>query len=129
MENKNSSEIGKAIKAARRAKNETQSFMGAKLGASQQLVSSWEKGRRAVPKVYRRALTKNYGVKFEEPKKQAVVMEQPERQLQTPDRRAVVRYAEQEFVGELREILEGVAGVLVVMVRKRRGRLVRRARP
>jgi transcriptional regulator with XRE-family HTH domain len=114
--------IGEQIKQGRLAKGETQYFMAAKLGVSQQIISGWENNRRKVAARYHKRLAKKYGVQFEP------VPVKPERRA-TPDRRqSDITPIEQQFIGELRGLLEAVKGMLFNGVRVRRGRIVRRAR-
>jgi len=114
--------IGEQIKQGRLAKGETQFITAAKLSVSQQIISGWERGRRKVATRYRKRLTKEYGVQFEP------VPVKPERRA-TPDRRQPdITPIEEQFIGELRGLLEAVKGMLFNGVRVRRGRIIRRAR-
>lgn len=109
----NNKDIGKQIKAGRNAKGETQVTMGAKIGASQQLVSAWESGKRPVPKQYRKRLTKDYGVVFEDSKADRPIVE-PKTYDLSP--------VEVALIQEVRGVIDAFVGVLKFGI----GRRVRR---
>jgi transcriptional regulator with XRE-family HTH domain len=116
--------IGLQIRQGRLAKGETQAFMGAKLGISQQAVCGFENGRRTVPQRHHKRLVREYGVVLLKPDKD----EKPERCATHDRRQSDITPIEQQFIGELRGLLEAVKGMLFSGVRVRRGRIVRRAR-
>lgn len=127
----NMKQVGDAVKAGRLAKGESQLVMAARIGASQQIVSSWENGRRPVPKKYRRALARSYGVKFDTGEVVHAVDAPPTPCRRITDRqpdRQPLSFIEQRLVDQLRGVKDTLSELLVCGIRSRRGRVVLRAR-